>query len=71
MSYDAFKTESRDDYESRMHVHDRGELPESIGGICACGAETLRSVGGIGFQCHDCGRESMRQLFDRQARKIG
>lgn len=33
-------------------------------GACACGADTSRSVQGIGWQCRACSEAELQQQFD-------
>jgi len=65
MNYDQFKTETDRDYHERMGTHRRGgsSLPPAVGGRCACGVETTRSVVGHGWQCAPCGESELMRIF--------
>lgn len=69
-NYDDWKTETDLDYFERMGVHRRGpsSLPPAVGGTCACGRATTRSLQGIGWQCDDCYRTMLRRQFERKTR---
>lgn len=67
-TYDDWRTETDRDYEDRMGVHQAPSEPVA-GGTCACGASTLRSMAGVGFQCHQCAQAAFHQLFQRAVRQ--
>lgn len=65
-NYDAWKTESGDDYEERMRRPSRRDVEPAgaEGGFCACGADTERSVAGVGWQCKPCAELALRKKVE-------
>lgn len=73
MNYDDSKTETREDYEDRMQVHNHGSkfvYPQE--GLCSCGTVTTRAVshrGGYRWECKPCSVKAFDALFSKAVRQ--
>lgn len=65
MNYDDWRTETREDYEHRMHVHRRSASHEE--GVteqrCRCGTLTNRQASGIGWECRACAEARLQAIY--------